>query len=137
MCHPTQRNSPTRGIKIASCIIFLTEFDGVLEIFFFSLFSISVGALSFHYPSSLILCFFFLYFLMYFRIMLHLSFSLSIFRFPTTSIFSILYLPPSFLSTCPNHLNLASLIFSLVFVHISSVLIMQFPKAPRLRNMLH
>ena len=59
---------------------------------------------------------------------LHLSFGLPIFRCPPTSIFSSLHLLSSsvFLSTCPNHLSLASLIFSLIFATPPLALISSF-----------
>ena len=48
---------------------------------------------------------------------LHLRFGLPIFRCPPTSIFHVLIITSAsiFLSTWPNHLSLASLIFSLMF----------------------
>ena len=74
----------------------------------------------FQSPRSPVLCFFYLYsFLLHvfsYNISLHLSFGLLIFRCPTTSIFHVLITTSSvFLSTCPKHLSLISLIFSLMF----------------------
>ena len=59
-------------------------------------------------------CFSFMYFLI---TSLHLSLGLPIFQCPPTSIFHVLITTSSsvFLSTCPNHPSLASLIFSLMF----------------------
>ena len=63
-------------------------------------------------------------------ISLHLNFDLPIFRYPLISIFHVLITTSSsvFLSACPNHLSLTSLIFSLMFATpalalISNVLI--------------
>ena len=57
----------------------------------------------------------------------HLSFGL-IFRCPLTSIFHVLITTSSsvFLSTCPNHFSLASLIFSLLFATSALALISSF-----------
>ena len=60
----------------------------------------------------------------YFRTSLHLSFGLPIFRCPLTSILHVLITTSSsvFLSTWPNHLSVASLIFSSCLPHLPLLL---------------
>ena len=61
-------------------------------------------------------------------ISLRLSFHLPIFQCPLTSIFHVLITTPScvFLSTCPNHLSLTSLIVSLIYATPALALISSF-----------
>ena len=103
-------------------IIFLLSFYSSA----FSLFG--VGASSFQSPcsqSSIFTCLSFMYFLI---TSLHLSFGLPIFRCPRTSICHVLIATSSsvFLSAWPNHLFLASLIFSLLFATRSHLPLLLF-----------
>ena len=108
--------------------------------FFFGLFSIWGRhiTLSFSMFSGLVLLFSFLIhicspsyivsFISFRTTSLHLSFHLPIFQCPLTSIFHVLITTPScvFLSTCPNHLSLTSLIVSLIYATPALALISSF-----------
>ena len=98
-------------------------------LFFFGLSPI-YGTSSFHSPCSTVLCFFSLYscLLHVFYVLcitsMHLSFFLRILWCLLTSIFQIIITTSSsvFLSTCPNHLSLASLMSPLCLPHMPLLL---------------